>query len=53
MDTQTSVQPIILEEYVRRYESEGPFEIIDGIRREIMPLLPGLAISLQDLFNVE
>ncbi len=46
MGTIERVERLTLEEFSRLYEQEGPFELIDGERRALMPpvALHGLMI---------
>lgn len=46
MSTVQRIERLTLEDYTRLYEQEGPFEIIDGERRPLMPpvVLHGLLI---------
>jgi Uma2 family endonuclease len=50
----TLTKPLTLDEFVRLYETEGPFEIINGERIMLMPTMAGhsfIAHLLRDLFQ--
>ena len=44
------VEPMTLEEFARLYEQEGPFELIDGERRLLMPPVAIHGFTIRALF---
>jgi Uma2 family endonuclease len=52
MGTADRVQPLTLEAYSRLYEQEGPFEIIDGQRKPLMPPVVIHGLILRALFRL-
>jgi Uma2 family endonuclease len=46
------VEPLTVEEYARLYEQEGPFEIIDGERRLLMPPVALHGLIIRALFRL-
>ncbi len=40
-----------MEEFIRLYDTEGPFELIDGERKPIMPQVAGHGIVVQDMWR--
>ena len=52
MDVTEQVEQLTIEEYVRLYEREGPFEIIDGERRSLMPPVLIHVLAIRTLFRL-
>ena len=52
MSTAEQVVQLTIEEFLRLYEEEGPFEILDGERRDIMPPVAIHGLIVQALFLI-
>ena len=52
MDAIERLEQLTIEEYVRLYDRDGPFEIIDGERRPLMPPVVIHGVILRALFRL-
>ncbi|GAB4523644.1 MAG: Uma2 family endonuclease [Anaerolineae bacterium] len=52
MQSPVQVAPLTLEDYTRLYSQDGPFEILDGERKTLVPPVMLHVITLQALFLI-